>query len=223
MNDLQIALTRHTQVVIIGGGISGVWVALRLARAGVETLLINYSSTDRGGVLGSSLRSAGAINTSSLERSNFREFMDELGQGQTHPSVTDLISSYLPGELAELQTFGEFKSIKLGVALANGNATTLLRNLLQHFQDCGGQVLDAWVTRIVADRTACYGVQYQHDNVIGKVLASAIVVASGGYAGLFDGSVKTNNYGTILGRFLQAGGIATNLEFIFKHGYEGIS
>jgi succinate dehydrogenase/fumarate reductase flavoprotein subunit len=219
MGDLQIAPTRHTQVVVIGGGISGVWVALRLAYAGVDTLLINYCGTDRGGVLGSSQRSVGAINTSPLEQRNFREFIDELGLGQTHPSVTDLILSYLPRGLAELQKFGEFKSIKLGVALANGNAHLLLRNLLQYFQDCGGQVLDAWVTRIVADRTACYGVQYQHGNAIGKVLASAIVVASGGYAGLFDGSVKTNNYGTVLGRFLQAGGIATNLEFIFKHGY----
>src|SRR5579864_7338596 len=110
MSNLQIAPTRHTQVVVIGGGIAGVWVAHRLAYAGVETLLINYCGTDRGGILGSSRRSAGAINTSPLERRDFREFIDELGLGQTHPSVTDLILSYLPSGLAELQKFGEFKS-----------------------------------------------------------------------------------------------------------------
>ena len=31
--------------------------------------------------------------------------------------------------------------------------------------------------------------------------------------------MNTHCYGTVLGRFLECGGIAQNLEFIFKHGY----
>jgi succinate dehydrogenase/fumarate reductase flavoprotein subunit len=219
MDEIRVAPPVRAQVVVIGGGIAGTWTALKLARAGIHTLLIDYAATDRGGVLGSTARSVGAVNTSPMDRPDFREFMDELGQGQVHPSTVDLLLKYLPEELAELQGFGEFKRIKLGVALANGNAGGLLRKLQAQFRADGGQILDAWVTRLVADETSCQGVQYQRGDTIGKVSAQAIVLACGGYAGLFDGSVKTNNHGTMLGRYLQAGGLGTNLEFIFKHGY----
>ena len=219
MVNLTVNQEYKAQVAIIGSGIAGAWVALKLARAGVDTLMINYSGTDRGGILGSTARSVGAVNTSPLERSDFREFMNQLGLGQVHPSVVGMMMERLREELADLQTQGDFKPIKLGVALANGNAGTLLRNLQKQFKAAGGRVLDAWVTRLVADRYTCSGVQYQAGDTIGKVLAPVIVIASGGYAGLYDGSVKTNNYGTMVGRFLQAGGMATNLEFVFKHGY----
>ena len=56
MTDIAIASTLQTKVVIVGGGIAGVWVALRLAKAGIDSILIDYSATDRGGVLGSSGR-----------------------------------------------------------------------------------------------------------------------------------------------------------------------
>jgi 4-hydroxybenzoate adenylyltransferase len=219
MSNIAIAPTVQTTVVVIGGGIAGTWTALKLIRAGIACLLIDYKATDRGGVLGSTARSVGAVNTSPLERSDFREFMDELGLGQVHPSTVDFLLTYLSDELAELQTYGEFKRIKLGVAVAAGNAGPLLKALHEQFVARGGQILDAWVTRLVVDGTAACGVQYQQGRTVGKVLASAVVIASGGYAGLFDGSVKTNNFGAMLGRFLQAGGIATNLEFVFKHGY----
>ena len=219
MTDIATAPTIRTSVVIVGGGIAGIWVALKLASAHIDSVLINYSSTDRGGVLGSSARSVGAVNTSPLERSEFKEFMDELGLGQVHPSTVGLLQTYLREELAELQTYGEFKRIKLGVAVAGGSAGPVLKNLHKQYLARGGQVLNAWVTRLVADATICRGVQYQQGERVGKVLASAIVIASGGYAGLFEGSVKTNNHGTLLGRFLQSGGLATNLEFVFKHGY----
>src|SRR5262245_28785350 len=219
MTDLEIVPAIKTKVVVVGGGIAGIWVALKLARAGIDSILIDYSDTDRGGVLGSSARSVGAVNTAPIVRSEFRQFMDELGLGQVHPSTVDLVQTYLREELDELKTYGEFKPIKLGVAVAGGNAGPLIENLHRQYLAKGGRILNAWVTRIVANATACHGVQYQHGNQIGKVLASAIVLASGGYAGLFEGSVKTNNFGTLLGRFLQSGGMATNLEFVFKHGY----
>lgn len=219
MHTLKTAPTIRTQVVVIGAGIAGSWLALKLARAGVDTLMIHYTGSDRGGVIGSSARSVGAVNTSPMDRPDFRAFMDELGQGQHHPSVVDLLLQYLPEELDELLALGDFKKIKLGVALANGNAGSLVRRLHDEFRAAGGRMLDTWVTRIVADEKTCRGVQYQRGDVLGKVLTSVIVVASGGYTGLFDGSVKTNNYGTVLGQFLCSGGAATNLEFIFKHGY----
>jgi hypothetical protein len=49
-----------------------------------------------------------------------------------------------------------------------------------------------------------------------------MVIASGGYAGLFANSIRTNCFGSVLGCYLLSGGIATNLEFLFKHGYGNI-
>ncbi len=208
-----------TTVVIVGAGIAGTWLGLKLARAGVDTLMVHYSGTDRGGAMGSSARSVGAINTSPIDRPDFRAFMEELSQGQAHPSVVELLTKYLPEEIEEMRSLGEFKRIKLGIALQGGSAGPFLEQMHRRFESYGGRMLDAWVTRIVADEHECRGLQYQQGGLIGKITAGAVVLASGGYAGLFDGSVKTNNYGTLLGRFLEAGGYATNLEFIFKHGY----
>lgn len=219
MTNMEIAPDLRTTVAIVGAGIAGIWTALKLNRAGIDSIVIDYSGTDRGGILGSSARSVGAVNVAPLERAQFREFMDELGLGQVHPATVGLLETYLREELEEIQTYGQFKRIKLGMAVAGGSAAPLLGNLRGQYVARGGRILNAWVTRIVADDVACCGVQYQQGDSIGKVLAPVLVMASGGYAGLFEGSVKTNNHGTLLGRFLHAGGLATNLEFVFKHGY----
>jgi len=219
MANMEIAAPLRTTVVIVGAGIAGIWTALKLNRAGIDSIVIDYSGTDRGGILGSSGRSVGAVNLAPLERARFREFMDELGLGQVHPATVGLLETYLREELEEIQTYGQFKRIKLGMAVAGGSAAPLLQSLRVQYMARGGRIVNAWVTRIVADDVACCGVQYQQGDSIGKVLAPILVVASGGYAGLFEGSVKTNNHGTLLGRFLQSGGLATNLEFVFKHGY----
>jgi succinate dehydrogenase/fumarate reductase flavoprotein subunit len=219
MDKMGIAPVLRTMVVVVGAGIAGIWTALKLNGAGIDSIVIDYGETDRGGILGSSARSVGAVNLAPLERPQFRQFMDELGLGQVHPATVSLLETYLREELDELQTYGSFKRIKLGVAVAGGSAGPLLANLRAQYLARGGRILNAWVTRIVADEAVCRGVQYQQGDSVGKVLAPVLVLASGGYAGLFEGSVKTNNHGTLLGRFLQSGGLATNLEFVFKHGY----
>jgi len=219
MTNMKIAPDLRTTVTIVGAGIAGIWTALKLNRAGIDSIVIDYSGTDRGGILGSSARSVGAVNLAPLERARFREFMDELGLGQVHPETVGLLETYLREELEDIQTYGQFKRIKLGIAFEGGSAAPLLENLRAQYVARGGRILNAWVTRIVADDVGFCGVQYQQGDSIGKVLSALLVMASGGYAGLFEGSVKTNNHGTLLGRFLHAGGLATNLEFVFKHGY----
>src|SRR3569833_483832 len=219
MTNMKIAPDLRTTVTIVGAGIAGIWTALKLNRAGSDSSVIDYSGTDRGGILGSSARSVGAVNLAPLERARFREFRDELGLGQVHPETVGLLVSYLREELEDIQTYGQFKRSKLGIAFEGGSAAPLLENLRAQYVARGGRILNAWVTRIVADDVGFCGVQYQQGDSIGKVLSALLVMASGGYAGLFEGSVKTNNHGTLLGRFLHAGGLATNLEFVFKHGY----
>lgn len=208
------------ETLVIGGGIAGCWTALKLAERGVDTLLLFYQETDRGGSLGSTNLSVGAINTAPITRRDYSDWLSELGRGQAESSVVQVTIDYLEEEIEALKKFDSLKKIELGVALASGSGKKLITKLIEHLKAIGVRVVeDAWVVRIEATESECRGVQYQQGNEMGVVSAASIVLANGGYSGLFQGAVRTGTYGSIHGRFLQAGGLLSNLEFIFKHGY----
>jgi 4-hydroxybenzoate adenylyltransferase len=213
---------RRTSVVVIGGGVAGVWVAYQLIKAGIDTTLITYQAEDRGGIQGASRRSAGAFNTSPLTAENLDAYLQKIGHGQTHPSVAPALAEYLPKALAEVASLVDLKPIKIGLALASGTGEEFLELMYRHFRALGGEIINGWVTRLVIDQKICRGVQYDSPMGIGKLRCRAMVIASGGYAGLFANSIRTNCFGSVLGYYLGAGGIATNLEFLFKHGYGNI-
>jgi succinate dehydrogenase/fumarate reductase flavoprotein subunit len=218
---LKILSEQTASVVVIGGGIAGVWVAYQLAKKKIDTVLVTYESVDRGGSQGASRRSVGACNTLPLRSDDLASYLQRIGQGQTHPSVARVLTDYLPRALAELQELVELKPIKIGLALPSGGEDFLVK-MRRHFQAAGGEIVNGWVTRLVTDQYHCRGVQYESEGGIGKIRCRAIVIASGGYAGLFANSIRTNCFGSVLGSYLKCGGIATNLEFLFKHGYGNI-
>jgi 4-hydroxybenzoate adenylyltransferase len=213
---------RRTSVVVIGGGVAGVWVAYQLIKAGIETTLITYQAEDRGGPQGASRRSAGAFNTSPLTAGDLDAYLQKIGHGQTHPSVAPALAEHLPKALAEVASLVDLKPIKIGLALASGTGEEFLELMYRRFRALGGEIINGWVTRLVTDRKICRGVQYDSPTGIGKLRCRAMVIASGGYAGLFANSIRTNCFGSVLGSYLASGGIATNLEFLFKHGYGNI-
>ena len=216
---LRVCPDKRASVVVVGGGMAGLWVACQLAKAGVATVLVTYGDSDRGGVQGASRRSAGALNTSVLTAEGFAEYLQQVGQGQTHPDVAKVLSEHLPGALKELESIIGTKRVQIGVALASGSGEDLLKALSNRFLELGGEIVDGWVTRLIATTENCQGVQYESREGLGKILAPVVIIASGGYSGLFANTVRTNCHGTMLGAFLKAGGIACNLEFLFKHGY----
>jgi fatty acid CoA ligase FadD22 len=220
-NSPQILPEQTASVVVIGGGVAGVWVAYQLAKKRIDTVLVTYESADRGGIQGASRRSVGACNTLPLSTDDLDGYLQRIGQGQTHPSVAQILTDYLPRALTELEELVEMKTIKIGVALPSGGEDFLAK-MRRRFQATGGEILNALVTRLVVDQHQCRGVQYESDRGIGKIRCRAIVIASGGYAGLFANSIQTNCFGSVLGSYLKCGGIATNLEFLFKHGYGNI-
>ena len=213
---------RRTSVVVIGGGVAGIWVAYQLIKAGIETTLITYQAEDRGGLQGASRRSAGAFNTSPLTAGDLEAYLQKIGHGQTHPSVAPALAEHLSKALAEVASLVDLKPIKIGLALASGTGEEFLALMYRHFRALGGEIINGWVTRLVTDQKICRGVQYDSPMGIGKLRCRAMVIASGGYAGLFANSIRTNCFGTVLGSYLASGGIATNLEFLFKHGYGNI-
>jgi 4-hydroxybenzoate adenylyltransferase len=217
-----ISQERRTSVVVIGGGVAGIWVAYQLIKAGIETSLITYQAEDRGGIQGASRRSAGAFNTAPLTAEDLESYLQKIGHHQTHPSVAPTLVEHLPKALAELASLVDLKPIKIGLALSSGTGEEFLQAMYLHFRALGGEIINGWVTRLVSDQQKCRGVQYESPKGIGKVRCRAIVIASGGYAGLFANSIRTNCFGSVLGSYLMSGGIATNLEFLFKHGYGNI-
>ena len=220
--DPPICPDRRTSVVVIGGGVAGVWVAYQLIKARIDTTLITYQAEDRGGVQGASRRSAGAFNTSPLTAGDLEDYLQKVGHSQTHPSVAPTLAEHLPKALAELASLVDLKPIKIGLALASGTGEEFLESMYRHFRALGGEIINGWVTRLIADQKICRGVQYDSPMGIGKLRCRAMVIASGGYAGLFANSIRTNCFGSVLGCYLLSGGIATNLEFLFKHGYGNI-
>jgi 4-hydroxybenzoate adenylyltransferase len=218
----QICPDRRTSVVVIGGGVAGIWVAYQLIKVGIETTLITYQAEDRGGLQGASRRSAGAFNTSPLTAGDLEAYLQKIGHGQTHPSVAPALAEHLSKALAEVASLVDLKPIKIGLALASGTGEEFLALMYRHFRALGGEIINGWVTRLVTDQKICRGVQYDSPMGIGKLRCRAMVIASGGYAGLFANSIRTNCFGTVLGSYLASGGIATNLEFLFKHGYGNI-
>jgi len=222
MHSPPICPDRCTSVVVIGGGMAGVWVAYQLIKAGLDTTLITYQSEDRGGAQGASRRSAGAFNTSPLTAEDLETSLQNIGHGQTHPSVAPTLAEHLPKALVELASLVDLKPIKIGLALASGTGEEFLESMYRNFRALGGEIINGWVTRLVTDQKICRGVQYDSPIGVGKVRCRAMVIASGGYAGLFANSIRTNCFGSVLGSYILSGGVATNLEFLFKHGYGNI-
>jgi 4-hydroxybenzoate adenylyltransferase len=208
------------ETLVVGGGIAGCWTALKLAQRGIKTILICYQDTDRGGRLGATNLSAGAISIAPITRPDYGNWLDELGRGQVQTSVGQVTVDYLAEEIESLKIFDPLKKIELGYALASGSGKKLVQDIFTHLRNLGVIIIEnAWVVRIDASETECRGVQFQQGNSLGVISAASIVLANGGYSGLFHGAVKTGTYGSLHARFLRAGGRLSNLEFVFKHGY----
>jgi 4-hydroxybenzoate adenylyltransferase len=216
----QPSFNLQCETLVVGGGIAGCWTALKLAERGMDTVLLCYQDTDRGGRLGATNLSVGAISIAPITRPDYGNWLDELGRGQVQTSVGQVTVDYLAEEIECLKKFDPLKKIELGFALASGSGKKLVQDLFAHLRNLGVRIIEnAWVVRIEASENECRGVQFQQGTKSGVISASSIVLANGGYSGLFHGAVKTGTYGSLHARFLQAGGRLSNLEFVFKHGY----
>jgi len=208
MTKIEILPDLETTVTVVGGGVAGIWTAYKLVKAGISTIVITYLEKDRGGLQGSTIRSVGAINTSPIQNPNFASYINELGRGQTHPSVAKYLPNYLNDELEEIEAIFGLKSLKLGKGLKSKSGKTFLEKMYKLFAGLGGHIINGWVTRLVVNEMACQGLQYETQRGRGKVHCHALVLASGGYSNLFSSSIKTGCFGTVLSPVVNSSDIS---------------
>ncbi|MGR9052403.1 MAG: hypothetical protein ACU84J_07125 [Gammaproteobacteria bacterium] len=203
---------KSSEAIILGNGIAGAWCALKLISSGVKTTIVD------GDTGGSTRKAVGAISTDGL-LSDFDIKLNTLSLNQANPTIAPIIKKYLSSELSELEIIAPLCPIKIGVK-PECNTKELLNIILNSFLEKGGQVIKGTVSRLIVHDNFLNAIQYETEEERDLISANYIVIASGGYANICGKlTLKTNNYGTVHGLFLQAGGWLANMEFIFQHGF----
>jgi aspartate oxidase len=209
------AHSTRSQVVIVGGGIAGAWLGYRLAQRAVRTVLI--SDDDQRPPL--SIAAAGLIHqdtisctdrtapsvfadTSTTQDPRYRARMIERAQDE-FDALARLVAYAPIGEF--VCPLGPTPGIRLG---AGGD---VVGRVLAEFAELGGTRLRGRVTDLVVEGDTCLGVRYEHNGQPGKVLAGDVVLASGGFTGLFADGLGSDT-GHLLGTYARRGGCLANLE-----------
>ncbi|MCE7002247.1 FAD-dependent oxidoreductase [Kibdelosporangium philippinense] len=212
---LNDALSTRSQVVIVGGGIAGAWLAYRLAQREVRTVLI--ADDDRAQPL--SRAAAGLImqdaihctdrtapsvfaDSSTTQDPRYQARMIERARAEF-----DALARIVPyGPVGDFVCpLGPTPGIRLGAG------DDVVRQVLARFEEHGGTRLRGRATDFVVTGGTCLGVRYEHEGQPGKVLAADVVLASGGFTGLFEDGLGSGT-GYLLGTYARRGGCLANLE-----------
>ena len=216
-----------TDILIIGAGIAGSWLAYRLAQRGITTVVIQHNTDSH--ILRVSEGAAVVMDRRLLEINNDLSslFADETGT--QHPELQPLVQRYLRQEfdelsqLIEFMPFGSFVLPKSPTPFPRpGTGGEVISVILERFVRLGGSIIEGRVTHLAVTDGICHGLQYEQNGVPHKLLCNALVIATGGFSGLLP-HAATRNTGVLLGMFAQCGGVLTNLEFFYRHAIGDIS
>lgn len=215
-----------SQVVIVGAGIAGAWLAYRLAQRRVRTVLIRSATHNNPQVSG---MAAAVLNRRlfGAEPPLRTLYADETGT--QHPQLQPLVQKYLPRELAELEKLVPYMPFDFAMVPKHrvptprlGAGAEVAGLVLGRFVDLGGTLIDGRVTQLAIWDGACHGLQYERDGAPQKLSCAALVIASGGFSGLLFDSA-TSNVGALTGMFLRSGGMLANLEFSYRFALGDLS
>ncbi|GLZ29769.1 hypothetical protein Lesp02_19590 [Lentzea sp. NBRC 105346] len=192
-----------SQVAVVGGGIAGAWLSYRLAQRGVDTVLVVGPEPPV------SREWAACVLNRQLVEDPVRALEDS--SGTQDPALRPLIERHLPRELAELRSLVELMPFE-GVLIPRhqvpmprlGAGDEVVTTVLRHY---AGRMVEARVTDLVVRDGVCHGVRTDR----GSIAANHVVLASGGFSGLFADGVA-NSSGALLGTCLRHGATLANLE-----------
>lgn len=97
-----------------------------------------------------------------------------------------------------------------GIVLGTGNL--VVSAIVEAYQELGGVVVKGNCFELVMDGTTCAGLHYRNGEHTGQIRCGELVLASGGFCGLFADGVG-DNPGTLLGTYARHGGRLANLEW----------
>ncbi len=214
------SLSLECRVAVVGGGFAGSWVAYRLAQRGVRTVLI--SAEDQLPAVSRAL-SVGFVRRQVLDHVTTGGPDAFLDSSTTQdPGYREMMAGYLPREFEELTrivSYSEFDEYlrpgdpATGVRVGLGDE--VVAAVLARFEEFGGVQIQGRVTDFVVDEGICLGLRYQFDGVPGRIACNDVVLASGGFCGLFADGVGTNS-GYLLGAYARHGGALANLELFAR-------
>ncbi len=209
-------------VAIIGAGISGSWLAYRLAQRGLETVLITCTDTDTPAV---SLGAASVMHRALLDSVDSPKLEQVLADETTtrHPGWEPVLRKYLRREFDELAGLVPFQTLETMLIPEHpvpfprlGAGAEVLAELHSRIRDLGGRILTGRVTGLLVEDGACQGFSWTGPHGPAVLDTGVVVIASGGYSGLLPNS-PTSNAGVLLGLYATAGGELTNLEYSQRH------
>ncbi len=215
----QKAPTARTGVVVIGAGISGSWLAYRLAQRNVPVVVV--AADDYFSPL--SHKAAGIIDQRVLDcdPATAPEVFADASTTQS-PALQQIMVEQVRAQfndLSELVGYGTKDQFVApcvkGVGSPLGAGARVVGAVLSRFRELGGTVLRGRVTDLVVDGDTCRGVHFERDGMPGVLSCNEVVFASGGFCGMFADGVGDNT-GYLLGTYARHGGRLANLEF-FNH------
>lgn len=206
----------RAQVAVVGGGIAGAWHAYRLAQYGVSTILIcadeavpPLSRIWAPGVIrktvidGSKSPAEVFADRSTTQDPSYRRLMAKRAV-QEFNAYTKVVDYYTVDE-----RFFHPVNPHTGIRLTVGDS--VVATILRHYEQLGGKRTQGRVTDLVIDGGVCLGLRYEHGGASGRILCAEVVLASGGFCGLFPDGVGYNP-GYLLGTYARSGGALANLE-----------
>jgi aspartate oxidase len=208
-----------TRVAILGGGIAGAWLGYRLAQQGVQTVLI---AADTPPV---SRRWAAAVLAIRLLDETAAESLLADSSETQDPRLGENLRAYAAREFDELARVVTFMPFRDWIVPSNpagvpqlGAGDAVVATVLRRFQEFGGTYVTARGVDLAVEDGACLGVHYVRDGRPQRLRSRDVVLAPGGYCGLYADGVRAD-VGGLLGTYARHGGALVNLEFSYRFAF----
>ncbi len=225
--------TKRYDVVVVGAGIAGMTVALsmdpklRVALVSKEQVAECSTYKAQGGI-------AVAVGPDDSAQDHFLDTV-KVGQGLCCEEIVRILADEGPDGLGFLQSLGaDFCHTKFGLDLTKEAAHS--RNRVVHYYDYTGKYVaellagavrqrsnidrlgDSFLLDIVTGPERCCGCIVEHGCELVYLQTAAVVIATGGYSGLFKRSTnEVSASGDGIAAAYRAGAVIADMEFVQFH------
>lgn len=208
--------TVTANVAVVGGGIAGAWAAYRLAGLGVPTVLVR---ADEQLPPLSRTWASGAVRRTVVDGTTAMSWTFADRSTTQHPDYRGLMADRAIAEYADYAALVGYRvgderfvrPVGAGDGRRDAGADGAVRRVLAGYLKLGGRLVEGRVTDFVVDGDTCLGLRYERAGVPGRIRCADVVLASGGFCGLFPDGVG-HSPGHLIGTYARNGGSLANLE-----------